>query len=334
MLFYAFLSRVYHCIRSHLSHLIPSAWSPSRLWMPKRSSASRSTNSADADWHKKGANKDATKMQTETQLTLLLLLLPVVFLILLVVGVMSPRCNKPAFDPGDFFRCRNAWCCTCTVDSSTQLSMSGPLDAGKAPFLPKTRSYMLSYVFLKEWSKSTLLRNGSSLKICCDDTLGPYEFKLTLSGKGTRVFHSPRCLICSKAAENVWRHWWKLGDAWTFKSGKEEAEATTRDWKGVMFDEVCTATSDIANYIKLHQIIRRKVMCLSVCQFVPVSLCSFHPKILPSEVLCLASKVTSLIMGLPRSKCWHSGTVRWICQQLKRQKSHCFLGQLQSSPCF
>lgn len=75
--------------------------------------------------------------------------------------------------------------------------------------------------------------------------------ELTLSGKGTRVFHLPRCLICSKAAENVWRHWWKLGDAWTFKSGKEEAEATTRDWKGVMFDEVCTATSDIANYIKL-----------------------------------------------------------------------------------
>lgn len=36
---------------------------------------------------------------------------------------------------------------------------------------------MLSYVFLTEWSKSTLLRNGSSLKICCDDPLGPYEFR-------------------------------------------------------------------------------------------------------------------------------------------------------------
>ncbi len=136
------------------------------------------------------------------------------------------RCNKPAFDPGDFFRCRKAWCCTCTVDSSAQLSMSGPLDSGKVLFLcyflPKTRSYMLSYVFLKEWSKSTLLRNGSSLKICCDDPLRPYELKLALSGKGKMlVFHSPRCLICSKAAENVWRHWWKLGDAWTFKSGKK-----------------------------------------------------------------------------------------------------------------
>lgn len=214
-----------------------------------------------------------TMKPTETQLTLLLLLLPVVFLILLVVGVMSPQKIQQA--------CLWSWRLL-QVQKGMMLHLHSWFKHSafhvrtigcwkSAIFTENQEHWMLSYVFLTEWSKSTLLRNVRAWRSVAMTRWDLMNSELTLSGKGTRVFHLPRCLICSKAAENVWRHWWKLGDAWTFKSGKEEAEATTRDWKGVMFDEVCTATSDIANYIKLSG----EKWC--VCQFVSLSLSLFVP---------------------------------------------------------
>lgn len=160
--------------------------------MPKRSSASRSTNSADADWQKR--SQDATKMANRDRET--------------VINHDNHEANRDAVNAVtvavasgvlDFV---GRWCHESTKNStSLPLILETSSGAERHDAAPAQLIQALSFPCQDHWmlEKRHFYRKPgaldaflcfpdrmeqkhsaserSSLKICCDDTLGPYEFR-------------------------------------------------------------------------------------------------------------------------------------------------------------